>query len=101
MTSCHFNYHKIVTASAAPGEDAVRVWHPDSGDCLAILDSQEDQDRERPGITALACKGTVIVYGDSEGEVCERDFSQGGLPREDDDSPGGSLGRKFWQLSVG
>ena len=98
MTSCHVDHFKVVTASSAPGEDAVRVWHPDSGDCLAVVGGQGDEDHERPGITALAVKGAVVMCGNSEGEVCEQDFSQGGLPREDSDSPGGDLSRKFWRI---
>lgn len=78
-------------------EEAVRVWHPDDGECLAVLEESGDGP-EGPGITAMACKGAVIVTGNAEGVVRERDFSQGGPPARDAEGIC-NLGSKFWQLN--
>jgi len=54
------------------------------------------------GVTALACRGALLVSGSSEGSVVERDFSRGGLPELEAGEAwaGGAeaaLAGKFWQ----
>lgn len=50
------------------------------------------------GVTALACRGGVLVTGNSDGNVAERDFSKGGLPElERSGGEAGLLAGKFWQ----
>jgi hypothetical protein len=53
-------------------------------------------------VTALACRGALLVTGSSEGAVCERDYSRGGLPEaEQEGDAAGLLAGKFWQYSLG
>jgi hypothetical protein len=54
------------------------------------------------GVTALACRGALLVTGSSEGAVCERDYGRGGLPEaEQEGDAAGLLAGKFWQYSLG
>ena len=51
------------------------------------------------GVTALACSGSLLVSGNSEGLITEYDFSRGALPGpggESDEGERGLLG-KFWR----
>jgi hypothetical protein len=51
------------------------------------------------GVTALACRGAVLVTGQQEGTVCERDWSRGAAPDlvASDGTSDRALAGKFWQ----
>ena len=54
-------------------------------------------------MTALACRGGLLVTGSCEGAVCERDYTQGGLPEEEQEEKDevGLLAGKFWKYTIG
>jgi hypothetical protein len=65
---------------------------------------EEDGRAGWEGVTALACRGAVLVSGNAEGLIYERDYSCGGLPGQDGRQAEGKGGEgeqqllgKFWR----
>lgn len=57
------------------------------GDAQEGWSEEEEEEEGRRGgwhgVTALACKGAVLLTGNSEGVVCQRDYRRGGLPERE------------------
>lgn len=105
-------------ANGADGGDAAGAVLPDvsaeaAAAVAAAVEAEEEEaepsggrarqqyHRGWEGVTAMACRGALLVTGSSEGNVLERDFSHGGLPEgEGEGAGGGGLAGKFWQWSL-
>ncbi|KAI3431601.1 hypothetical protein D9Q98_004651 [Chlorella vulgaris] len=69
--------------------------------------SQEHYRAGWAGVTALACRGALLATGNSDGTVCERDYSRGGFSELDGGRAAGGaaaessqLAGKFWRYNV-
>lgn len=104
----------------AQGDRGAQEWGPDggagddAGDAAVVLGHQEEANeaqqqhhhhrvyhRHWEGVTALACRGALLVTGNSGGTVCERDWGHGGLLGREGGLEEAAAGRggKFWQYS--
>ncbi|GAB4815422.1 hypothetical protein N2152v2_002468 [Parachlorella kessleri] len=70
--------------------------------------SDEEAREGWEGVTALACRGAVLVTGNSEGLICERDYRRGGLheagascqlPQDGEVGVGEGVLGKFWRAA--
>ena len=109
VDSIHADQAKLVTCTSAFGESPCRVWCPQTGECMAALDSEpapapggdsdgRDDHAGWAGVTALACRRSLLLTGNSDGGVCERDFAWGQLPLERQEAV--AVPSRFWQGAV-
>lgn len=94
--------------AAAPGDGEPGSGAAAEGQPLAALPEQWQEAEEEPtearqyrrqweGVTSLACRGALLVSGNTGGTVCERDYGRGGLPGGAQDA-GVSGSSKFWAV---
>ena len=85
---------------AAAASQQEQAWEEHEEEEAATAHRRRQYNRGWEGVTALACRGALLVTGNSEGMLCERDFGAGGLQEEEEAAEGsGARGGKFWRYA--